>query len=407
MIPIEISTKISQLSEHYFEKMVALRRELHQFPEVSYKEYKTTEKLCAILTDLGYEVHRPIETGCIAVLEGGIASDRVIALRADIDALPLKEEGEAKKDFISQHEGTAHCCGHDAHTANLIGVAHILRDLKEELTGKVVLIFQPGEEKLPGGGRLICESGILQKLGVQAIYGLHTFPYYAPGEIGVIKGRAMARPDEFELIIEGKGGHAAAPHLAVDPIVTAAQVITSIQTIRSRNINPLEPVVITVGKIEGGTVHNVIPQSVRMLGTIRSFSRETAHFMSQRIDEIAKGITQAAGGSYKYTYSEGYPAVINVDWATDVIVESAENVVGAASVQWLPEPVMGGEDFAFYLEHFPGAFFLLGTGSDEADSRYSWHHPKYNVDERAMMTGAAVMAGIVFNENATGVLHEQ
>lgn len=407
MISIELSHKIKHLAEHYHDKMVAFRRELHQFPEVSYKEFKTTEKLCAILKDLGYEVYRPLETGCIAVLQGGIESNRVVALRADIDALPLTEEGDAKRDFMSQIPGVAHCCGHDAHTANLIGTAHILKELQSEISGKIVLIFQPGEEKLPGGGKLICESGILQKLGVQAVYGLHTFPYYEVGQIGVIKGRAMARPDEFELIIEGKGGHAAAPHLAVDPIVTAAQVISSIQTIRSRNVNPLEPVVITVGKIEGGTAHNVIPQSVMMLGTIRSFSRETAYFMSSRIEAIAKGISEGAGGTYKYTYSEGYPAVINVDWATDVIVESAQSVAGVEAVQWLPEPVMGGEDFSFYLEHFPGAFFLLGTASDEADARFSWHHPKYNIDERAMITGSAVMAGIALHSSATGVIYEK
>lgn len=400
---IDYSDKIAALADQYFDKMVQTRRHLHRNPEVSYKEYETTEYIVQELTSLGFEVHRPLETGCVAVVEGGRPSNRVIALRADIDALSMSEDGDAKKEFMSQNPGAAHCCGHDAHTANLLGTAWILKELQEELEGKVVLIFQPGEEKLPGGGRLISESGILKKLGVQAIYGLHTFPYMKPGKIGVIKGRMMARPDEFELTIRGKGGHAAAPHLAVDPIVLSAQVVNSIQTISSRSINPLEPVVVTVGKIEGGSAHNVIPQQVNMIGTIRSFSEDTSHFIAERIEAIADGVTKAAGGSYEFAYNEGYPAVINTDWAVDIVVDAAGNVIGTENIEWLLEPVMGGEDFAFYLEHVPGAFFLLGSGSDDADSKYSWHHPRYNVDEKALKTGACVMAGIAMHSLAAGV----
>lgn len=403
MALIDYSDKIAALADQYFDKMVQTRRHLHRNPEVSYKEFKTTEYIVQELTSLGFEVHRPLETGCVAVVEGGRPSNRVIAFRADIDALSMSEDGDAKKEFMSQNPGAAHCCGHDAHTANLLGTAWILKELQEEIEGKVVLIFQPGEEKLPGGGRLISESGILQKLGVQAIYGLHTFPYMEPGKIGVIKGRMMARPDEFELTIRGQGGHAAAPHLAVDPIVLSAQVVNSIQTISSRSINPLEPVVVTVGKIEGGSAHNVIPQQVNMIGTIRSFSGDTSHFIAERIEAIADGITMAAGGSYEFAYNEGYPAVINTDWAVDIVVDAAGNVIGTENIEWLLEPVMGGEDFAFYLEHVPGAFFLLGSGSDDADSKYSWHHPRYNVDEKALKTGACVMAGIAMHSLAAGV----
>lgn len=395
--------QISALSRHYFDDMVKLRRYLHQHPEVSFREFETTKLLVSRLKELGYEVHTPLETGCVAVLEGGKKSDRVIALRADIDALAMMEEGQAKSGFMSQNPGAAHCCGHDAHTANLMGAAQILKAFQDKIEGKVVLIFQPGEEKLPGGGRLMCESGLLQKLRVQAIYGLHTYPYEKTGKIGVIKGRAMARPDEFELTVIGKGGHAASPHLAIDPIVVSAQIVSALQTIRSRNINPLEPVVVTVGKIEGGSAHNVIPQKVDMLGTIRTFSRETSQYISRRIEEIAGGIARSAGAEIVFTYTEGYPAVINSGWAVDVIVDAATKLAGKDAVSWMPEPVMGGEDFAFYLEHFEGAFFLLGTGSEEADSMYSWHHPKYNIDERAFLTGAAVMAGIALHPEAAGV----
>lgn len=402
----KLKASLPKLSEKWFSRMVEIRRHLHRFPEVSYMEHETTRFIEGILKSINFEVHRPLETGCVAVLKGGKPSDRIVALRADIDALAMNEEGPAKEEFMSRNFGAAHCCGHDAHTANLLGAAHILNEIRDDIEGTVVLIFQPAEEKLPGGGRLLCESGLLHELGVQAIYGLHSSPAHAPGTIGVIKGRAMARPDEFHLSIIGNGGHAAAPHLTVDPIVTASQVVGALQTIRSRNVNPLEPVVVTVGKIEGGSAHNVIPSRVDMLGTIRSFSREVSQFISRRIEEIADGICKSAGATYEYRYDEGYPAVINVDWATDVIAETSATLFGNESVIWMPEPVMGGEDFAFYLEHFPGAFFLLGTGSAEADSKYSWHHPRYNVDEKAMLTGAALMAGIAINPNATGT-HSQ
>ncbi|MCH8558368.1 MAG: amidohydrolase [Balneolia bacterium] len=398
-------TLFNQLKERavsYHKDMISWRRHLHRNPEVSFKEFKTTEWLVEKLEALGYEVHRPVETGCVAAIRGKNPDERVVALRADIDALAMEEEGDAKAEFMSQNPGAAHCCGHDGHTSNLLGAASILMDLKDQVRGTVVLIFQPGEEKLPGGARLICESGILQTLGVQAVYGLHSSPAHAPGTIGVIKGPAMARPDEFEVDMIGKGGHAAVPHAAVDPIVMASQFVSAVQTVRSRNTNPLEPVVVTIGKITGGTAHNVIPERVKMLGTIRTFNRDTALFISKRIEEIADGISRAAGGTYRYKYEEGYPAVINTDWATDVIVDVADSLFGPKTAQWMPEPVMGGEDFAFYLEHFPGAFFLLGTGSEKADSQYSWHHPKYNIDEDALLTGAAVMAGIALHPDAAG-----
>lgn len=396
------SDRILELAEQLQPQMVEWRRYLHQHPEISYHEFETTAWLVQRLTEMGYEVHRPIETGCVAVLKGREPESRVLALRADIDALAMEEEGEAKAEFFSKYPGAAHCCGHDGHTANMLGAAKILMELKADITGTLVLIFQPGEEKLPGGGRLLCESGFLQKLGVEAIYGLHSSPLYAPGEIAVIKGRMMARPDEFEIELIGQGGHAAVPQSAIDPIVMASQFISSLQTIRSRNTNPLEPVVVTVGKINGGSAHNVIPGKVSMLGTIRTFSRDTSHFINRRIQEIAAGVAQAAGGSYEYTYNEGYPAVINSGWATDVIVDVAGGLHGAQAVKWMPEPVMGGEDFAFYLEHFPGAFYLLGTGSEAADSQYSWHHPRYNIDEAAFRYGASVMAGIALHPGACG-----
>lgn len=392
---MEIS-RIKKLAQDGMDEMVAIRRHLHRHPEVSYHEHETTAYIIEKLEALGIAVDRPLETGCVGVIEGGKPSSRVVALRADIDALAMQEEGDAKAAFISENEGAAHCCGHDGHTANLLGAARILMENRGEIEGTVLLVFQPGEEKLPGGGRLLCETGYLQDKGVDVIYGLHTNPYLAPGQIALREGPLMARPDEFELDIMGQGGHAAAPHQAVDPIVLGAEVIGQLQTIVSRSVSPTEPAVVTVGKVEGGTAHNVIPEMVSMLGTVRTFSRETALMIRDRIEQIAKGVTEAGGGSYRFTFNEGYPAVRNTPWATKLVRETAASVLGAENVQEMADPLMAGEDFAFYQQEFPGVFFFLGSGSEQAGATYSWHHPRYNIDERCFQSGAALMAALAF-----------
>jgi len=396
-----ISDLIGQQALKVFPEMVAFRRDLHRNPEISYKEFRTTERIIAELAALGYEIHRPLQTGCVAVLRGDAGGKGVLALRADIDALPMDEEGEHKQEFISQVPGAAHCCGHDLHTANLLGTAHILASLKAYVAGTVVLVFQPGEEKPPGVARLLMETGLLQKLGVQAIYGLHAYPYAGVGEIALIKGPMMARPDEFELTVHGKGGHAAIPQKTVDPVVIAAQIVTVLQSIVSRNVNPLDAAVVTVGKIAGGSVCNVIPDEVAMLGTIRSFSQALSTQISARIEGMARGIAEAAGATISYRYISGYPAVVNTDWAVDALKQTADGIPGV-SVVTLPEPLMAGEDFSFYLQEFPGAYFYLGTGSNEAESNsWNWHHPRFNVDEKAMLTGMSVLAELVLKTKAT------
>lgn len=390
-----LRNRIRNLAKLYYPEMVETRRYLHQNPELSFKEFNTTEYIMKRLDELGYQVNRPLETGCVAILEGGVSSDRVIALRADIDALPIQEEGDAKREFLSKNPGVAHCCGHDIHTANLLGAARILSDLKEFIPGQLVLIFQPAEEKLPGGGRLLCDTGLLQSLGVNEIFGLHTDPRLSPGQIGIREGAFMARPDEFRITVKGKGGHAATPQNTVDPIVISAQVIGNLQTIVSRSIDPNDPAVVTVGKITGGVAHNVIPEEVTMLGTVRTFNKETAMTIRKRIDTLVKGITSAYGGDYEFVFDEGYPAVINT-------IESVERIRKNADPETMElvemdKPIMAGEDFAFYLEHFPGSFFFLGSGSEECGAVYSWHHPKYNADERCMLTGASLMASLALN----------
>lgn len=383
-----LETRINNL----YEDVVGWRRHLHRHPELSFQEYETTKWITGKLNKWGYDVHHPCETGCVAVLKGGIADERVIALRADIDALPIEEEGKAKKEFMSENRGVAHCCGHDIHTSNLLGTAFLLSEQKEYVRGTVVLIFQAGEEVLPGGGRLLMETGILEKLGVREIFGLHTYPSLEPGRTGVREGALMASTSEFVVEISGKGGHAAAPHLAVDPITTAAQTIQHLQTIISRNTDPTEAAVVTIGKIRAGTARNIIPEKAVLEGTIRTFDEARTRFLFERITAIAEHTAAAAGGKAVTELNTGYPPVINHPEATRTLRETAKE-----KLVMLEKPVMAGEDFAFYQQQIPGTFFFLGSGSEKADSRYSWHHPKYNADERCLITGMKVMSSLVLD----------
>ena len=393
-----IEQVLKEKAEKHFDYMVQVRRHLHRNPEISYKEHDTTKFILNELKEMGIKTETPLATGCIGILNGG-EEKRVIALRADIDALAMEEEGEHKKEFLSERPGAAHCCGHDGHTAILLGTAKILSELKDQIKGKIILIFQPGEETLPGGGRLLSETGFLQEHGVQEIYGLHGNPNYNPGQVAVKPGPLMARPDEFEIEILGKGGHAAAPHEAVDPIVLSAQVVNAFQSIVSRNINPTEPAVVTIGRITGGTTYNVIPAKVSMIGTVRTFSQSTAHKIRDRMEAIVKGITEQAGGSYKFQFNEGYPAVVNDEEITRKFTGKAKKIAGNGNVLEIEKPVMAGEDFAFYQQHFPGTFFFLGCGSKETGSVWGWHHPKYNMDEKCFLTGAPLMSALALTSD--------
>lgn len=392
-----LKDRILELTQKYVPYMIKTRRYIHQHPEVSYCEFETTKFIVNELDSMGISYETPLETGCVGILKGGKESDRVIALRADIDALPMNEEGDAKAEFISRNKNAAHCCGHDAHTANLLGVAKILSTLKEHINGTILLVFQPAEEKLPGGGKLLCETGFLQNMGVQAIYGLHTDPLLTPGKIATKSGPLMGAPDEFEVEIFGKGGHAARPHEAIDPIVLASQFINAVQTIVSRSIDPTDSAVVTIGKIEGGTAHNIIPERVRMLGTVRTLSKKNADLIAERLELLLKGITESAGGSYSFSFNRGYPVVNNSKLEAERVISNMRALFGADAAIELEKPIMAGEDFAFYQQHFPGAFFFAGSGSEDSDSQYVWHHPKYNVDERFFAYSAPLMAALALN----------
>ena len=385
----------TDLNDVLYEQMVDNRRHLHRNPEVSFKEFNTTEYIVTRLVQLGYRVERPLETGCVAILEVDNPTKSAIALRADIDALPMQEEGDHKKDFLSTNPGVAHCCGHDVHTANLLGVATYLADSKNDLKRNVVLIFQPGEEKLPGGGNLITQTGILERLGVKSIFGLHTYPGLPAGEIAVKAGPLMASTNEVDIRIYGKGGHAAAPHEVVDPVMIAANVINQLQTVVSRLMRPTDPAVVSITSIHAGTAYNVIPELVEMKGTVRAFSMETTLKIEERMRSIVESVAVMHGGRGELDFRHGYPAVINNDKSTEQFVALATAALGADRVHILKDPIMAGEDFAFYQQRIPGTFFFLGSGGEKTGSVWPWHHPRYNADETSMRTGFALMIKLV------------
>jgi amidohydrolase len=382
-------TADSYLSDGLFDRMVKHRRFLHQNPEVSFKEFKTTEYIVDHLQSLGYTIERPLETGCVAIL--GDPSHSAIALRADIDALPMDEEGDHKRAFLSTIPGAAHCCGHDVHTANLLGVAEVLASQVKSHSKRFVLIFQPAEEKLPGGGNLLTQTGIFERLGVEAIYGLHTYPGLPAGQIAVKSGPLMASTNEVEIRIYGRGGHAAAPHETIDPIVIAAEIIGQLQTIVSRMVRPTEPAVVSITSIHAGSAYNVIPEQVDIKGTVRGFSLDTLKAIEARMRAIVEGVASAMGGKGELFFNYGYPAVINHEATTAHLTEVATSLLGESAVHQLTDPIMAGEDFAFYQQRVPGTFFFLGSGGESTGSVWPWHHPKYNADENCMKTGVRLM----------------
>lgn len=375
--------------------MVEHRRYLHQYPEVSFHEYQTTEYIVGQLETLGYRVERPLETGCVAVL--GDASLPALAFRADIDALPMDEEGVHKQGYMSTNPGVAHCCGHDVHTANLLGVAEVLAAEVAALNKRIVLIFQPGEEKLPGGGNLLTQTGILDRLGVEGIYGLHTFPGLPAGQVAVKTGALMASTNEVDIRIYGKGGHAAAPHETVDPIVIAAEVIGQLQTVVSRLVRPTDPAVVSITSVHAGSAYNVTPERVDLKGTVRGFSKTTITAIEARMRAIVEGVSSALGGRAELDFNYGYPAVVNHIATTTHFTQVASRLLGESNVHQMDDPIMAGEDFAFYQQHIPGTFFFLGSGGESTGSVWPWHHPQYNADEACMKTGVRLMVDLAFS----------
>ncbi len=388
-----INDQILELSKKYQEQFTLIRQDIHAHPEIGFDLPRTHDLVARELEEVGITVKKHVaQNGLIGeILIPGC--DEFIALRADMDALPMQEESD--KEYCSKVPGKAHMCGHDVHTAMLLGAAKIIWQLKDQLKTNVRFIFQPNEENLPGGAPTMIKEGVLDK--VKSIFGVHVFASQDTHVFGLREGAIMAQPDIFEITIKGVGGHAAMPQYAVDPIVIAAELITSAQTIVARNLAPSEAAVLSFTKFQGGSSHNIIPDKVSITGTIRTYSKEVQSLLRNRLEELLAGICKAHKAEFTFLYEEGYPVLIND-------AESTQQCEKLIHTLWSKERVInpvpqipGGEDFAYFLEKVPGCFAFLGCRNEEKGIIYANHNPKFDIDEEVIPTGMAFLAALPFN----------
>lgn len=391
-----LKDQIKNLSEAFFEEVREYRRYLHQHPELSFKEVQTSKYIMERLSKEGVRFEGNwVETGIVVTIEGKNPAKKTVMLRADIDALPIQELNEVA--YKSVNDGVMHACGHDVHTASMLGAILILNDLKEEWEGSIKIIFQPGEEKVPGGANLMIQQGLFEKHASESIFGQHVMPEMPAGKVGFRKGMYMAACDELHIRVNGKGGHGALPFRTVDPITTAAQMIMALQQVPSRKANALNPTVLTIGHIEGLGDTNVIPDFVLMKGTLRTYDatwREEAH---EHIKRICKSVAQSMGATCDLEIRKGYPPVNNDEGLTHRAQKAALAYMGGENVVDL-EMRPTGEDFSFYQQHIPGCFYRLGTGNVDKGITAGIHNPHFDIDEEALKTGMGLMAYLALNE---------
>jgi amidohydrolase len=380
--------EIRNLASTYFETYRSIRHHLHANPELSYKEFNTSAFVCSELDKLGIPYQRMAETGVIAMLEGR-PSERIIALRADMDALPIHEENEVP--YASTVSGVMHACGHDVHTTCLLGAARILHELRDKWDGRIKLIFQPGEERNPGGASILIREGVLENPKPTHIIGLHVHPLLETGKVSFAPGKVMASADELFFTIRGKGGHAAKPYLTADTILTASTLVVALQQVVSRNNNPFSPSVLSICAIQGGFTTNVIPAEVKLMGTFRAMDETWRKEAHKRIHEIAQGVAISTGASIDVHIDLGYPSVVNDAMLTPSVQTLAEAYMGQTSVEAM-ELSMGAEDFGYYTQIIPGCFFRLGTGNKELGITSNVHTPTFDVDEKSIEIGIGMMA---------------
>ncbi len=386
----EFTPKIKAHAKALLPQLIQIRRHIHENPELSFQEFETQKEVENYLQGLGLETHRLANTGVVALIEGKNPKKRCVALRADMDALPITEVKDGRI-YRSRNEGVMHACGHDVHTTSLLGAATILNNLKDEFEGTVKLVFQPGEEKLPGGASLMINDGVLDNPKVDFMIGQHVMPLIDTGRIGFRKGLYMASTDEIFMTVKGVGGHGALPHLAVDAVLVASHIIVAMQQIVSRNQNPALHSVLSFGKIIGNGATNVLPPSVEVHGTFRTVDetwREEAH---EKIKRLAEGIAQGMGAEIEIEIRKGYPFLKNDENLTELCREVACEFIGSDKVEEL-ELWMAAEDFAYYSQKVPSCFYRLGTRNMKKGTHYSVHHPAFDIDEDALETGAGLMA---------------
>jgi len=376
----------------YHDELTALRRDLHAHPELGYQENRTSDIVAAKLAAWGIEVHRGLaKTGVVGIVSGRrTSSARAVGLRADMDCLPMHETGEIP--HRSQHDGRMHACGHDGHTTMLLGAARYLAETRA-FDGTVYLIFQPAEEG-GGGGRVMVEQGLFERFPANEVYALHNWPLLPPGQIAVRPGAMMAATDEIQLTLRGKGGHGAMPHLTVDPVVTAAHVITALQTIASRNVSPVDAVVVSICSMQTSQLgaFNVIPDFVKLIGTVRSFRPETRKLAETRTREIVASVAQAFGATCDLQYTRGYPATINTAREAEFAAHVGERIFGAGNVQRDADPTMGSEDFSYMLQARPGAYVWLGQGGGPGGCFL--HNSGYDFNDAVIPLGAGYLAAL-------------
>ena len=372
-------------------ELTAFRRDMHAHPELAFQEMRTSDRVAQQLTGWGIEVHRGLaKTGLVGVIRGRKAGERSVGLRADMDCLPLHET--AARPYKSQNEGRMHACGHDGHTTMLLGAARYLAETRN-FDGTAYVIFQPAEEH-GGGGNVMVQEGLFQRFAMDQIYALHNWPGLPPGKIAVRAGAMLAATDEIRIEVTGRGGHAALPHLAVDPIVVAAHIITALQTIASRNVSPVDAIVISVCSMQTSQVgaFNVIPNAVQLIGTVRTFRAATQELAGRRIREIATGVAESLGATAKVEYLRGYPATVNTAREADFAAEVGERIFGRDNVVREFDPTMGGEDFSYMLQVRPGAYVLLGQGGGESGCYL--HNPSYDFNDDVIPLGAGYLAAL-------------
>jgi len=374
-------------------RLIEIRRFIHANPELSFEEHNTAKYVFDFLTDLGLSPSYMANTGVVAVIEGA-KPGKTIALRADLDALPIQED--SAQPYCSTKPGVMHACGHDVHTTSLLGAAHILTGLKSEITGSVKLIFQPGEEQLPGGASLMIKEGVLENPQPAAILGQHVFTDLEVGKVGFRSGQYMASCDEIHISVHGRGGHAAMPHKNIDPVLISAHIITGIQQIVSRRANPLTPSVVSFGKVEANGATNVIPDTVSLAGTFRTFDETWRNQAHHEIKTLCEELAVAMGGSCDVDIRKGYPYVHNNPLLTEQARSAAVEFLGEENVVNL-DMRMTGEDFSFYTQEMPGSFYRLGVRNEAKGITHPVHTTKFDVDESCLEIGAGLMAWIAIN----------
>lgn len=388
--------RIQQLAQLYTEKVISIRRHLHQYPELSFNEFETSKFIIEQLQSLDVEIQTGIvKTGILVLIKGNNPTKKTIALRGDIDALPIQEL--TNLPYQSKNNGVMHACGHDLHTASLIGCAFILSELKNEFEGTIKLIFQPGEELLPGGAKLMIEAGVLELPKVETIFGQHVYPELEVGKVGFKPGMYMASADEIYLTIKGKGGHAALPHKCIDPILIASHVLIALQQITSRKANPSIPTVLSFGYIEGKGATNVIPNEVYLKGTFRTFDEKWRKEAHQQIHKIVEGTVMSMGGQFDLDIKVGYPFLVNDVEKTIFAKQCAIEYLGQENVIDL-DLRMTAEDFAYYSQQIPSCFYRLGTSNSTKNISGSLHNPEVQFDDTSLTTAMGLMSYIALKE---------